>query len=318
MAATPDISCDRRIDIVLTNPIRIQPRKFLMVCALVMSLAWSSGDSQAGDKSTRREICVTFNELPVSQAFDTVDRVAVTKQLLEVLDRHQVIAVGFVVGEKIDNSYDLLGQWLNAGHQLGNLTYSHQNLHEMSIEQFIRDITTGSEKLEPMLAGFGQKGRWFRYPFLHYGATVQAKRQIRLYLEAQDLAVAHVTIVIDDYLYNLTLEKISQGNDSTNYEILRYEYISHVLSEVERCETVAREILKRPCRHILQLRANRLNALYLDALLTALMDMGYKFISIDEALRDRLFSMPEAYLGLRGVGYLDMIKESDPDLLPAQ
>jgi peptidoglycan/xylan/chitin deacetylase (PgdA/CDA1 family) len=198
------------------------------------------------------------------------------------------------------------------------LTYSEQDLNETGIEQFIKDIERGSEVLEPMLSGFGQKRRYFRYPFLHYGSSAETKRQVKLYLDDRDIVIAHATVIVEDYLYNLSFEKLGEEPDSAKYASLRYEYISHVLEQVERCEALATEMLNRRCRHILLLRANRLNAEFLDDLLTALRDMGYKFVSLDDALKDELYSSEEAYLGLRGVGYLDMLRLSNPDLLPAE
>jgi peptidoglycan/xylan/chitin deacetylase (PgdA/CDA1 family) len=272
----------------------------------------------AKGKKAPKEICITFDELPVAESFDTVDGSAVINQILEALKKHEVKAAGFVVGKNIGGSFDLLGRWLNEGHLLGNLTYSHQHLNEMGIEQFIEDIVAGGEALETMLSGFGQKRRYFRYPYLHYGSTVETKRQVKLFLDEHDIVVAHATVVVEDYLYNLSLEKIEASRDSSVYPSLRYDYVSHVLEEIERCEQLAREILKRPARHILQLRTNRLNALFLDALLTAMKDMGYQFVPLDYALKDKLYTAPEAYFELRGVGYLDMLKQSDPDLLPAE
>lgn len=270
------------------------------------------------ESASRKEICITFNELPAAESFTPVDRTEINRKILDALKKHHVKAAGFVIGKNIGNSFDLLGEWLNEGHVLGNLTYSHQDLNEMGIEQFIKDIAAGNDILEPMLSGFGQKKRYFRYPFLHYGTTVEAKRQIKLYLEAHDIVVAHATVLVDDYLYNMTLEKLGATPDSSKYEDLRYEYLSHVLEEVERSEEKAKALLRRPARQILQLSVNRLNAEFLDALLTALEDMGYTFVSLDYALKDKLYSADEAYFGWRGVGYLDMIKLSDPDLLPAK
>ena len=76
-------------------------------------------------------------------------------------------------------------------------------------------------------------------------------------------------------------------------------------------------MLKRECRQIIALRVNPLNALSLDDLLQALEARGYEFIALDRALQDELYAAPEAYFGARGVGYLDMIRTSDPDFLPA-
>lgn len=297
---------------------------FILCLALVAAFSTTGfpADKQSQAKKSgkrkTREICLTFDELPVATSFTETDRTAITYLILETLTRHKVKAAGFVVGDQIGDSFDILGEWLNNGHLLGNMTYSLQDLHELGIEQFIHDIRGGSEALETMLKGFGQKRRYFRYPFLHYGNTVESKRQINLYLEEHNYVVAHATVTVEDYLYNLSLEKMGKIPDSAAYENLLNEYLNHVLDEIERSEQMAMLVLKRPCRQILQLRANRLNAVFLDEMLTAIEEMGYKFISLNRALKDKLYSAPEAYFGTRGVSYIEMIRGSDPDHLPAE
>ncbi len=289
----------------------------LSVCAVADTQAQKSKKSSR-TKKPKREIAITFDELPAAESFSDVNVEQINDLILHALDTHKVKAAGFVVGSRIQDNYDLLGKWLNAGHVLGNLTYSHQDLHALGAENFIRDIISGSDALETMLAGFGQKKRYFRYPFLHYGETVEEKREVALYLEAKEIVTAHATVIVEDYLYNLSLEKIKGSQDSTEIRELIEEYIIHVSGEINRCEALAQNILKRNCRQILLLRVNRLNALALDDLLTALEKMGYKFVTLDYALQDDVYSAPDAYFGARGVGYLDMIYNAEPDLLPAE
>ncbi len=286
--------------------------------AVVSAVFIAAATSRSDTRDSRKEIAVTFDQLPVASSFDSVDCAEVTRRLLDALQKHEVPSAGFVVGDQIGGWYDLLGQWLNGGHVLGNLTYSHQDFNEMGIEQFIRDIAAGGSALEPMLAGFGQKTRYFRYPYLHYGTTVEAKREVKRYLDAHEVTVVHATVVVEDYLYNLSFERMGQPPDSGAYTALKHEYITHVLDEIDRCERLAQEILKRPCRQILLLRANRLNAEFLADLLLVIKHTGYKFVPVDYALQDDLYAAEEAYFNLRGVGYLDMLRQSNPDLLPAE
>ena len=130
--------------------------------------------------------------------------------------------------------------------------------------------------------------------------------------------VCPATLIPEDYLYNLNLIKLGKLPDSAKFEQLLNDYINHVLDELERVERLARNLLGRSVKHILLLRANRLNAVYLDELLIALEDAGYAFITLDTALEDRLYQKEEAYYGLKGLGYLDMIDQSNPDLIPAE
>jgi len=185
-------------------------------------------------------------------------------------------------------------------------------------EQFISDIRKGADALEPMLAGFGQKERYFRFPFLHYGDTQGRRQAVNRFLEAQGHHVCPASVVPEDYLYNLNLIKLGKVPDSAKYEQLMNDYTNHVLDELERVERLAKNQVGRTVKHILLMRANRLNAVYLDELIMALKEAGYKFITLKSALKDKVYSMPEAYYSLKGLGYLDMIDQSDPDLVPAE
>lgn len=285
-----------------------------LICASP-ALTQQTGD---GGKRPKRRICVTIDELPAAKSFGDVDHRMITTRILDALQAHEATATGFVVGENIADSYDLLGEWLNRGHALGNLTYSHQDLHDLGYHNFIPDVIAGHEALEPMLAGFGQQERYFRYPFLHYGSEPADKQLVSAFLSDHLYVIAHATVVVEDYLYNLSLEKLGEDADSADYFAIMEEYLNHVVDQIEAAEKLSMKVLQRPCRQILQLRANRLNALALDNLLASLEQFGWEFISLDYALADELYASPEGYTGLRGVGYLEMIEKSDPDLLPAE
>jgi len=291
--------------------------EFLIIALIALCVLALTPAADAKNKKPK-QICLTFDELPAARSFGEVDREAINYLLLDALKRHEVKATGFVVGDQIEDSYDILGQWLNGGHHLGNLTWSGQDYNQLGPEQFIADIQKGTRALEPMLAGFGQKQRYFRFPYLHYGDTVERRRAVSLFLEDQGHTICPASVVPEDYLYNLNLIKLGKIPDSAKYEQLLNDYINHVLDELERVERLANNQIGRSVKHVLLLRANRLNAVYLDELLLALKDSGYEFITLDVALKDKVYQMPEAYYGLKGLGYLDMIDQSNPDLIPAE
>jgi len=296
----------------------------ISILLVIFSLLLIPSKIFAEDKSNKStpksdvRICITFDELPASESFDARNQQVTMQLIMDTLKAHNVRATGFVIGKNIEGDYDLLGKWLNDGHRLGNMSYSFSDLHEIGIEQFLIDIRKGNEALETMLSGFGQQPRYFRYPYLHYGKDQKAREYVSAFLEDHGMTVVHTTVVVEDYLYNLSLQKMGDYPDSLALVQLMNEYINHVIDQVETTNTLSNKILGRSCRHILQLKANRLNSLFLGELLTAFEKDGYTFITIDEALKDKLYDMPEAYFGSRGVGYLDMINESDPDFLPAK
>lgn len=295
----------------------------IFAAALFLLALWvlthQSTDASEKKKSVPRgEIAITFDELPISDPFGKADRSAVTYLLLEALSKHQVKATGFVVGQQIDSDYDLLGEWLNSGHTLGSMTHSNQDYNDIEIGRFITEIRMGHDALEEMLSGFGQKKRYFRYPFLNYGPDQKSRREAEAFLKSHQISIAHATIAPDDYVYDMSLSKFGRVPDSAERDVMMNEYLNYVFDELERVEALSLELVQRPVKQILRLRANRLNGLYLDDLLTALQEEGYRFIPLDQALTDPIYKKAEAYFDPKGVGFLDRLAASDPDLIPAK
>lgn len=296
-------------------------RLWLPACVVMAVMCGlTAGDSSAQQKKTkaRGEIAITFDELPVSDPFGRADKRAVTFLILDALKQHEVTATGFVVGQQIESDYDLLGEWLNAGHTLGSMTNSNQDYNDVDITRFITEVRLGHDAIEEMLLGFGQRKRFFRYPFLNYGPDARARSQSQAFLKSHNVTVAHATVVPDDYMYDMSLSKFGRVPDSSERVRMRDEYLNHLFDELERVEQLSIEIAGRPVKQILRLRANRLNAFYLDDLLTALSDEGFRFITLEQALADPIYKKPEAYFESKGVGYIDRLAASDPDLIPAR
>lgn len=294
----------------------------MLVSSLILVPPIGNGQGSSSKKKSKKkmtyQIAITFDELPVSNSFKEFSRDSINYNILAALKKHKVKAGGFVVGIRVEESFDLIGQWLNQGHRLGSQTFSYQDYNSTEINAFLKDIVSGSEILEPMLSGFGQKPRFFRFPYLHYGDNSEKKSRVNSFLDKYEIQVAHATVVVEDYLYNLQVEKADGKLDSTKFYSLMNEYINHVLDEIEIAQHLSQQLFGRNCRQILRLRANQLNSLYLDELLGAIKETGYSFITLDKALKDKVFQEPEGYIGLRGVSYLEMIVESDPDLIPAK
>lgn len=263
-------------------------------------------------------ICITFDDLPVAQIADRIERLKITEDILEALDELNISATGFVVGSEIGSDKDILISWLEAGHTLGNLTYSCPDLNELPPEFFIGDIEKGGNAIENLLIKFGQKKRYFRYPYLHYGNDPKTKKVVADYLYRNGYKVGHVTVNSDDFAYNLQYEKVRQGSDSLEQVRLGNEYIDHVIGQLENAEKRADEIVGHPIRQILLLHVNRLNSVYLPDLLSEIKLRGYSFISMGKALADPIYSESETYVGPKGLSYLERIDTANADFLPAR
>jgi hypothetical protein len=56
--------------------------------------------------------------------------------------------------------------------------------------------------------------------------------------------------------------------------------------------------------HTLLLHANSINAEYFDDLAAMLKKRGYKFVTLEEALKDEAYSLPDTYIGPAGISWL--------------
>jgi len=265
-------------------------------------------------KPPSKKIAITFDNLPGDQIYTIKERAEINKGILEALKKHKVPATGFVIGEYVEGEdWESIVSWLENGHTLGYHTYSGQEIHGMPMGLFISDVIKGKEAIEDLVSTYKQKMRYFRFPYLHYASDAKTKLNIVEQLIKLNTRIAHVSITTEDFVYNMSLEKILRMGDSTDMYYLRQEYLNHLTERIAHFEDLASEVVGRPIRQILQLRANRLNSLLLDDILTEIADKGYQFITLRDALKDKVYRKDEEYFGDKGFSFLERIKYSDSE-----
>lgn len=94
--------------------------------------------------------------------FDDGPNPAITPRLLDLLDRHQVRATFFVIGQFAHGSPDLLREIFARGHTIGNHTETHPNLLFLGPGRIRDQIRRCNDAIAHML---GIQPKWFRPPF---------------------------------------------------------------------------------------------------------------------------------------------------------
>lgn len=85
-----------------------------------------------------------------------------TPQLLGVLAKHNVRATFFMLGRNVEKRPDLAREVANAGHAIGNHTYSHPNLIFSSRAQLLAQLESCTRALDDVI---GPHSNLFRPPF---------------------------------------------------------------------------------------------------------------------------------------------------------
>lgn len=260
-----------------------------------------------------RRIAITFDDLPVvSRGFtSSADHERITRQLVATIRAHGIPAIGFVNEGKLyrddvldEREVDLLRQWVRAGLELGNHTYSHVDLHTVPLPAYLDNIARGDEVTRRVLAAAGRKPRWFRHPFLHTGRTLDARKQVDSVLADRGYRVAPVTVDNSDYIFAAAYDAALARGDSTEAHRVAGEYFLYMERVVAFYEAQSMTIVGREIPHVLLLHANLLNADRFDALARMLERRGYAFASLDEVLADSVYRSADTYVGPAGITWL--------------
>lgn len=116
-----------------------------------------------------REILFTFDDGP---------KPGTTDRLLDILDRHEVKAVFFVCGWRLETDSEptrsraraILLDAHRRGHVIGNHSITHPNMANLSAERVAREVEHNSEIIEGVI---GQRPHLFRPPYGSYSDEVQ-------------------------------------------------------------------------------------------------------------------------------------------------
>jgi peptidoglycan/xylan/chitin deacetylase (PgdA/CDA1 family) len=262
----------------------------------------------ADDTKPVRQMAVTIDDLPSVDDDLPIARY-VTKHLLEQLREQRIRAVGFVnegklfVAGETEERTAMLTQWLDAGHELGNHTYSHVNNASVPFETYREDVIRGETVTRKLLRQRGRGLRWFRHPYLRTGPTEEYRRQLDALIAELQYVTAPVTIDNNDYVFARAYELAHGRGDKRTMHRLVVAYLDYMEAVVAHFELLSRDFLDREVWQVLLLHANRLNANHLDALVGRLRKRGYEFITLETALQDPAYQLPEAQ-SARGISWL--------------
>ncbi len=257
-----------------------------------------------------REVAVTFDDLPATrQAENFAYQKYVTDELLAKLKKEKIPAIGFVneyriikYGE-IDKRTELLKKWLDAGHELGNHTFSHIAINSNTFEDYTADLIRGETITRMLLEQKGKKLRFYRHTQLRTGPTEEYRLKLSAFLKNRGYTVAPVTIDNNDYIYTIVYSDAkAKGDTELQAKIVR-SYIGYLESVFEHFENLSRDFLGREIKQTLLLHANEINADHFDKVAAMMRLRGYKFITLEEALKDEAYTLPEVQ-AMRGLSWL--------------
>jgi peptidoglycan-N-acetylglucosamine deacetylase len=287
----------------------MKPRTSLCAISLACMLAIVCLPCVAAD----RQIAITIDDLPAGAAnwmsAGEIDQM--TAKLLTPLREQKIPAVGFVNEKKlyktgeVDERIKALNIWLDSGFELGNHTFSHASLNRVGLKAWEEDVIRGETVTVMLLSQRNLKLRYFRHPYLDTGRDLQTRREAEAFLVDRGYRIAPVTLDAWDWMYAGVYDDARRRGDSTLQQQLVSSYLSYTNDVFAYSEKQSKDLIGYELKQILLLHANWLEADHIGELLDVIRKRGYRFITLEDALSDPAYSMPDDYIGEEGTGWLD-------------
>ena len=151
----------------------------LCLCLAALMFYLANYPSAVGASATTRQLpiyCVQQDQKLVSISFDAAWGNEDTQQLIDILDRYQVKATFFVVGEWVDKYPESVAALHQAGHEVMNHSNTHAHYPQFSAQEIISDLNACNDKIEAVT---GVRPTLVRLPYGDYNdCSINAVRSM--------------------------------------------------------------------------------------------------------------------------------------------
>jgi len=181
----------------------------------------------------------------ISITFDDGPDPSYTPKILDILKKYNIKATFFVVGQNAEANPDIIQRMYNEGHEIGNHSFTHPNIAEISSIQTVFELNSTQRVIEAIT---GHSTILFRPPY-NADATLSSLDDYTPTIRAQKLGYITIGESIDpndwqapkpDELYKRVMADINDGN-----VILFHDAGGNRDSTVEELPVIIETLLKQ-------------------------------------------------------------------------
>jgi peptidoglycan/xylan/chitin deacetylase (PgdA/CDA1 family) len=239
------------------------------------------------------QLVLTFDDLPAHSALppDTT-RVEIAQKAIKAFKDAGVGEVyGFVNGDQTGRepaAAPVLDLWRAAGLPLGNHAWTHPNLNQTSVADYLADIDRTEALISPLMKGADY--HWFRYPFLAEGDDPAKRMEVRKALAARGYRIAQVTMSFGDYMWNEPYARCVAAGDTAAIATLETTYLHAAAETAAATRKDARALYGHDIPYVLLMHLGALDARLLPRLLAQYRAEGFEFTTLAKAEADPVFA----------------------------
>ncbi len=272
----------------------------------VIAFAILSG-APAQTPASERRVAITIDDGPVvNELKDLANFQRISAGLIGSLQSEKVPATIFINERQLnvqgqrDGRAAVLAQWLDAGFDLGNHTYSHPSLNKVPLSQFEDNVIKGEVIMRPLIEERGRKLVWFRYPFLDSGMNAEVHQAVLDFLRERHYRVAPVTVDYKDYIFAGAYNRKLRAGDPETAEKIKQAYLEYVNAGFASAEKISHDLLGYELPQILLIHCSQLNSVTLPDSIARMRKRGYSFVTLEEAMNDPAYQRPDTFTGPGG------------------
>ena len=181
---------------------------------------------------------VSNDNMQIALTFDDGPHPGRTSEILDILEKFNIKATFFPIGENIQNYPDVFNDIIKAGHEIGNHTFSHSSLKNCSINTISEELGTFEKAISKHDC---KRTTLIRPPEGSYNDQLKTYAQENNYriilwsVDTMDWAHKSVEEIVDNVMHNTT------GGDI----ILMHDYISGKSSTREALKIFIPKLIER-------------------------------------------------------------------------
>ncbi|HTK38835.1 MAG TPA: M56 family metallopeptidase [Pyrinomonadaceae bacterium] len=268
----------------------------------------------AQKKANDRKLAIGFVSIPplARPEGNVMDSDATTRLMIAKLVQYKVPAVGFVTGSMIsdgDKFYpvraNMVRMWRDAGLEIGVGNFKHVWFYNTPYDDYVAGVEKNEMVVKKILAEKNLPLKYFSYPYLNTGKSVEERDRFESWLNAQGLHSVKYTIDNQEWMYSYAYDMARNDNDVSTMTEVRVAFIKYMNKMFDHYEAYSHEMFGRDIPQTMVLTTSRLVADSADDLFGMIQKRGYNFVSMDEAQTDDAYKTAENVIGNFGNSWFE-------------
>jgi beta-lactamase regulating signal transducer with metallopeptidase domain/peptidoglycan/xylan/chitin deacetylase (PgdA/CDA1 family) len=260
----------------------------------------------AQKKANGRKMAIGFVSIPPLDRTQNPpkDSDATARLMIAKLTQYKVPAIGFVTGSMIsdgDKLYpvraNMVRLWRDAGLEVGVGNFKHVWFYNTPYDDYVAGVEKNEAVVKKILAEKNLPLRYFSYPYLNTGKSVEERDRFESWLNSQGLRSVKYTVDNQEWMYSYAYDMARNDNDLNTMTEVRVAFIKYMDKMFDHYEAYSQEMFGRDIPQTMVLTTSRLVADSADDLFGMIQKRGYTFVPMDEAQADEAYKTPENIIG---------------------